>query len=100
MKIVIAPDSFKGALSSAEVCEALKKGWLERRPQDEVLLFPLADGGEGTCDALVRSTNGKFLDVETVQMVGDPDPDHLVFTADDCHIQSFCHQRQCRKTQF
>lgn len=66
MKIVIAPDSFKGALSSAEVCEALKKGWLERRPQDEVLLFPLADGGEGTCDALVRSTNGKFLDVETV----------------------------------
>ena len=63
MKIVIAPDSFKGALSSPLVCEALREGWLRRRPQDEVLLFPLADGGEGTCEALVRSTQGKFYDV-------------------------------------
>ena len=62
MKIIIAPDSFKGALSSPLVCEALKKGWLERRPQDEVLLFPLADGGEGTCEALVRSGQGVFFD--------------------------------------
>ena len=62
MKIIIAPDSFKGALSSPEVCEALKKGWLQRRPQDEVLLFPLADGGEGTCEALVRSAGGDFYE--------------------------------------
>ena len=62
MKIVIAPDSFKGALSSVLVCEALKKGWLERRPQDELLLFPLADGGEGTCEALVRSGQGAFFE--------------------------------------
>ena len=72
MKIVIAPDSFKGALSSPEVCEALKKGWLEIRPRDEVLLFPLADGGEGTCEALVRSTGGSFLDVETVDPLMRP----------------------------
>ena len=63
MKIIIAPDSFKGALRSPEVCTALRNGWLSRRPQDEVLLFPLADGGEGTCEALVRSTNGRFLEL-------------------------------------
>lgn len=62
MKIVIAPDSFKGALRSVQVCEALKKGWLSKRSQDEVLLFPLADGGEGTCEALINSTGGRFLE--------------------------------------
>ena len=65
MKIIIAPDSFKGALRSVQVCEALKAGWLSVRSQDEVLLFPLADGGEGTCEALVRSTQGRFLEVDT-----------------------------------
>ena len=61
MKIIIAPDSFKGALRSPGVCEALQAGWLSRRSQDEVLLFPLADGGEGTCEALVNSTQGRTL---------------------------------------
>ena len=68
MKIVIAPDSFKGALRSVRVCEALKQGWLSRRSQDEVLLFPLADGGEGTCEALINSTGGRFLEAA----VSDP----------------------------
>lgn len=68
MKIIIAPDSFKGALSAPRVCEALKAGWLSRRPEDEVLLFPLADGGEGTCEALVNSTGGAFFEVS----VSDP----------------------------
>lgn len=61
MKIIIAPDSFKGALRSPQVCEALLAGWHSRRSGDEVLLFPLADGGEGTCEALVNSTAGEFL---------------------------------------
>ena len=63
MKIIIAPDSFKGALRSPAVCAALRDGWGSRRPQDDILLFPLADGGEGTCEALVRSTNGSFLEL-------------------------------------
>ena len=63
MKIIIAPDSFKGALRSPAVCAALRDGWISRRPRDEVLLFPLADGGEGTCEALVRSTKGRFLEL-------------------------------------
>jgi len=52
MRIVIAPDSFKGSLTSVEVASALARGWHEARPDDEVLLAPLADGGEGTLVAI------------------------------------------------
>jgi glycerate kinase len=52
MRIVMAPDSFKGSLSSVAVARALATGWRRVRPDDEVLLAPLADGGEGTLDAI------------------------------------------------
>jgi glycerate kinase len=52
VRIVIAPDSFKGSLTSVEVTSALARGWREARPDDEVLLAPLADGGEGTLVAI------------------------------------------------
>jgi len=50
--ILVAPDSFKGSLSSVEVARALADGWHRARPNDEVLLCPLADGGEGTLAAI------------------------------------------------
>jgi len=50
--ILIAPDSFKGSLTSVEVARALGDGWLRARPDDTVLLSPLADGGEGTLAAI------------------------------------------------
>jgi glycerate kinase len=52
MTIVVAPDSFKGSLTSVEVAAALRAGWLRARPADTVLLAPLADGGEGTLAAI------------------------------------------------
>jgi glycerate 2-kinase len=51
-KILIAPDSFKGSLTSVAVARALADGWSMARPADEVLLCPLADGGEGTLAAI------------------------------------------------
>ena len=50
--ILIAPDSFKGSLTSVQVARALADGWLQARPGDEILLSPLADGGEGTLLAI------------------------------------------------
>ena len=50
--VLIAPDSFKGSLTSVEVSRALADGWLRARPDDEVVLCPLADGGEGTLAAI------------------------------------------------
>src|SRR3954452_13065337 len=57
-KVVIAPDSFKGTLGAASAAEALAAGWREVRPDDEVLTLPLADGGEGTLEALGHDLHG------------------------------------------
>ena len=50
--VLIAPDSFKGSLTSVEVARALGEGWRRARPDDTILLSPLADGGEGTLAAI------------------------------------------------
>ena len=50
--VLIAPDSFKGSLTSVEVARALADGWARARPGDAILLSPLADGGEGTLAAV------------------------------------------------
>jgi glycerate kinase len=52
MRILIAPDSYKGTLTSVEVARALAEGWRRVRPEDELRLAPLADGGEGTLVAI------------------------------------------------
>ncbi|BCM91770.1 glycerate 3-kinase [Abditibacteriota bacterium] len=58
MKIVLAPDSFKGSLSAVEVCAAMKRGIQKALPDAEILEVPLADGGEGTLDALLLGAGG------------------------------------------
>jgi glycerate 2-kinase len=50
--VLVAPDSFKGSLTSVEVAQALAEGWRRARANDELLLCPLADGGEGTLAAI------------------------------------------------
>ena len=54
-RIVIAPDSFKGSASALDAAEALRRGWLAERPGDEVVLLPMADGGEGSVDAFAAA---------------------------------------------
>lgn len=58
LRVVIAPDSFKGVLSATRVAEELASGWRSLRPQDELILIPQADGGEGTLAAIARSIPG------------------------------------------
>lgn len=53
--VVIAPDSFKGSLPASEVARAIARGWSEVRPDDTLLHAPLADGGEGTLDAVLEA---------------------------------------------
>jgi glycerate kinase len=55
MIVLFAPDSFKGTLTSVQVARALAAGWLRARPEDEILLCPLADGGEGTLEAIAAA---------------------------------------------
>ena len=68
MKILIAPDSFKGSLSAMEAARAMKKGFGEVFPQAEFRLAPIADGGEGTVEALTAATGGRINE----EIVSDP----------------------------
>ena len=64
-KTVLGIDSFKGSLSSIEVADAVKRGILSVFPDCEVVKIPMADGGEGTMEALVYATGGKTVAVDT-----------------------------------
>lgn len=67
-KITVAVDSFKGSLSSREVADAFEAGFKSQFPQCEVIKVSIADGGEGTVDALVETLNGELVKV----LVADP----------------------------
>jgi glycerate kinase len=58
MRVMIAPDSFKGSLPASGVGAAIAAGWRSVRPDDELQLFPQADGGEGTLDAIADAVPG------------------------------------------
>ena len=60
MRVVVAPDSYKGSVSAVGVAAALERGVLRVFPQAEVRKIPIADGGEGTVEALVTATGGQM----------------------------------------
>ena len=68
MKVVIAPDSFKGSLNNFDCARALAEGWSSIRPLDEVILKPMADGGEGTLETIAASNPGALR----MQLRGGP----------------------------
>ena len=70
MKVVIAIDSFKGSLSSIEAGMAAKDGVLKAKPDTEVIVKPLADGGEGTVDALIEGLDGEQIDITVTGPMG------------------------------
>nr|MDQ3555101.1 glycerate kinase [Chloroflexota bacterium] len=72
MRLLVAPDSFKGSLSSVEVARALAEGWSRGRPADTVRLSPLADGGEGTLDAVAAAGGWARLPAATRDPLGEP----------------------------
>ncbi len=66
MKIVVAPDSFKGSQTATQACSAIAAGLRRASDKVEIVSIPMADGGEGTVEALVESTGGK-LQIATVR---------------------------------
>ena len=58
MKFVLIPDSFKGTLSSSQICEILKTGVEKHFPGSETVSIPVADGGEGSVDAFIAAVGG------------------------------------------
>lgn len=72
MKVVIAIDSLKGSLTSMEAGQAIRDGVLKVIPDAEVLVKPLADGGEGTTEALVEGMGGEIVHVTVQGPLGTP----------------------------
>ena len=59
MKFVLAPDSFKESMTAEEACLAMQRGILQVYPNAECIHVPMADGGEGTVDALIYALDGQ-----------------------------------------
>jgi glycerate kinase len=72
LRVLIAPDSFKGSLSSVDVSRSLAEGWARARPEDELILAPLADGGEGTLAAIAESGGWHWRECRAHDPLGRP----------------------------
>ncbi|WAJ40001.1 glycerate kinase [Pseudomonas sp. GOM7] len=82
MKIVIAPDSFKESLSAPDVAAAIARGWQQVFPEAECLLRPMADGGEGTVDALLAAVGGERRECQVRGPMGTPVQAHWGWLGD------------------
>ena len=82
MKVVVAIDSFKGSLTSIEAGMAAKEGILKAHPDANVVVKPLADGGEGTTDALIAGLGGERIDLTVTGPLGTPVNAHYGYLAE------------------
>ncbi|CRY57224.1 MULTISPECIES: glycerate kinase [Yersinia] len=71
MKIVIAPDSYKESLSALDVAVQIEAGFRTQFPDAQYIKLPVADGGEGTVEAMVAATAGKIIKVDVTGPLGD-----------------------------
>lgn len=72
LRVLIAPDSFKGSLTSVQVARALADGWHRARPADGIRLAPLADGGEGTLVAIEAAGGWRWREAVARDPIGRP----------------------------
>jgi glycerate kinase len=72
MKFVVAPDSFKGNMRSARVCDIISRAIHQELPEAVIIKIPMADGGEGTVDALVEATGGQINTIPVTGPLGTP----------------------------
>lgn len=80
----MAPDKFKGTLTAGEAARAIATGWRRMRPDDEIDEVPMADGGEGTLDALVEAIGGERHTATVAGPLGDAvDADYGIATGAD-----------------
>jgi len=82
MRVVIAPDKLKGTYSAPEAAEALAAGWRSVRPGDDLVLVPMADGGEGTAAALLAARGGDWHTAAVHDALGRPCDARFALLAD------------------
>ena len=72
MRILVAPDKFKGSLGASEVAEAVAAGLRDGLPDAEIFLLPIADGGEGTAEVICAAAGGQWYECEVCDPLGRP----------------------------
>ncbi len=72
LKILVSPDKYKGSLSAVEVCDIIKKSILEVDSSVDVIVNPIADGGEGTVSTLVDGYDGRYVSLKVTGPLGEP----------------------------
>lgn len=72
MRIIVAPDSFKGSLSALQAAKAIREGILRAAPEAQIELVPMADGGEGFTEALAAAMNGEMIESDAHDPLGRP----------------------------
>jgi glycerate kinase len=72
MKVLVAPDKFKGSLTATAAANAIARGWLQVSPGDVIELAPIADGGEGFAEALAAAMDGAWITVPAHDPLGRP----------------------------
>lgn len=72
MRVLVAPDKFRGTLTAEEAARAIATGWRRERPGDEIVEVPMADGGEGTLEALLAALGGERRTARVSGPLGDP----------------------------
>jgi glycerate kinase len=82
LRVLLAPDSFKGSLTSVEAARAVAEGWSRARPRDELILAPLADGGEGTLAAMAESGGWEWQEADVHDPLGRPLTARWLLSAD------------------
>lgn len=85
MRVLIAPDGFKGTLTAPVAAAAIAAGWHRARPDDVLDLLPLADGGDGLCEALAAEDD-RWLDLEVVGPLGRPVQARALLRSDDTAV--------------
>ncbi len=86
MKIVLAPDSFKGSANATALCQAMEAGIRSAVPDAEIVKLPMADGGEGTMDNLVYATGGRIVEAPTTDPLGRPITGRYGVLGDDATV--------------
>src|SRR6266536_2693369 len=72
MKVVVAPNAFKGTLTATQAAAAISRGVREVFPDAEIVEVPVADGGDGTVEALVDANHGQYRTARVEGPLGDP----------------------------
>ena len=88
MRVLIAPDKFAGTLTALEAADAIAAGWRRQRPDDELDLAPMADGGPGFVDVLHAALGGELLAATVAGPFGHPVPGSILLAGETAYVES------------